>query len=159
MEPWASHASHIPTVGFWFLDSFWTYEDGLLIYPSERHYALILTDMETDKTVKVPFSISNIIILRLRLKERLLIIEWGELEAFHWLNESGAVHRHFATSFIIAKTLQGWGIDFRNEWTIMSLGHPLSDTDRFYSCTTEHTMLSTSGSLIAVCIQPMEMLQ
>lgn len=81
----------------------------------------------------VPFLIFGKVIRRVRLQRRLLVVEWAEPKAFHWLNDSDGVHRHFASSFEVIRNDNGWSIVPRNEWKIMFLGHPLSERDRFYS--------------------------
>lgn len=134
VQPWDNHASHLlQRVDLPFSESFWTYEDGLVVYPSADHTCLVLMDLESDQKFMVPFIITGKVIRRTRLQKRLLVVEWAEPKAFHWLNDSDGVHRHFASSFDISKTSSGWSVVFRNEWKIMFLGHPLSERDRFYS--------------------------
>lgn len=134
VPPWDSHGSHLSgRVDFLFKQAFWTYEDGLLVYPSSMHRSLVLLDLDTDATFAVPFPINNKVIRRVRLQDKLLVIEWAEPNVFHWLNDDDGVHRHFASSFDIRPSDEGWDITFRNEWKIMFLGHPLSDRDRFFS--------------------------
>ncbi|KAL1848642.1 hypothetical protein Plec18170_007952 [Paecilomyces lecythidis] len=134
VPPWDSHGSHLSgRVDFIFKQAFWTYEDGLLVYPSSVHRSLVLLDLDTDATFVVPFPINNKVIRRVRIQDKLLVIEWAEPNVFHWLNDDDGVHRHFASSFDIRPSDEGWDITFRNEWKIMFLGHPLSDRDRFFS--------------------------
>lgn len=132
--PWDHHSSHYPEWGeLMFKHAFWTYEDGLVVFPSEEDRSLVLLDLETGETFMVPFVLTDKVVRRIRLQDRLLVIEWAEPEAFHWLNDSDGVHRHFATSFDLYKYGRGWDIIFRNEWKIMFLGHPLGERDRFFS--------------------------
>ncbi|KAH2878315.1 hypothetical protein KXV31_005400 [Aspergillus fumigatus] len=135
VQPWDSHASHLmQRVDYLYPETFWTYEDGLLVYPSADYSSLVLMDVETGKQVMVPFLIIGKVIRRIRLQKRVLVVEWAEPKAFHWLNDSDGVHRHFASSFDVAQEANGsWNVSFRNEWKIMFLGHPLSERDRFYS--------------------------
>lgn len=134
VQPWDMHASHLmQRVDCPFLEPFWTYEDGLIVYPSADHSALVLLDLESDRKFMVPFMITGKVMRRIRLQKRLLVVEWAEPKAFHWLNDSDGVHRHFASSYDVNKTPSGWSVTFRNEWKIMFLGHPLSERDRFYS--------------------------
>ncbi|KAL4778856.1 hypothetical protein BJX76DRAFT_121126 [Aspergillus varians] len=134
VQPWDTHASHLmQRVDLPFAESFWSYDDGLLVYPSADHTCLVLMDLDSDRRFMVPFIITGKVIRRTRLQRRVLIVEWAEPKAFHWLNDSDGVHRHFASSFDVAETSSGWNITFRNEWKIMFLGHPLSERDRFYS--------------------------
>ncbi|GKZ19125.1 hypothetical protein AbraIFM66951_003793 [Aspergillus brasiliensis] len=135
VQPWEFHASqYMQIIDRSFGETFWSYEDGLLVYPSADHSCLVLMDLETDRQFMVPFIIVGKVIRRVRLQKRVLVIEWAENKAFHWLNDSDGVHRHFATSFDVnQKDDDGWSVNFRNEWKIMFLGHPLSERDRFYS--------------------------
>ncbi|KAJ5143604.1 uncharacterized protein N7515_002391 [Penicillium bovifimosum] len=135
VQPWETHGSHVRRlVDRLFSEALWTFEEGLLVYPSAEHQCLVLRDLETDRQFMVPFLIRGKVIRRVRLQRRLLVIEWAEPNAFHWLNDSDGVHRHFASSFEVTKSeTEGWNIAPRNEWKIMFLGHPLSERDRFFS--------------------------
>ncbi|PWY95671.1 F-box domain protein [Aspergillus sclerotioniger CBS 115572] len=134
VQPWENHASHLmQRVDRTFDETFWSYEDGLVVYPSAHHSCLVLMDFDTDRRFMVPFLITGKVIRRIRLQKRVLVVEWAEPKAFHWLNDSDGVHRHFASSFDVSKSGSGWSVTFRNEWKIMFLGHPLSERDRFYS--------------------------
>lgn len=135
VQPWERHSSQVDEcVDYTFSEAMWTHEEGLLVYPSADHQCLVLMDLSNDRHFMVPFIIRGKIVRRVRLRKRLLVVEWAEPKAFHWLNESEGVHRHFASSFDVTKTADGgWSIAPRNEWKIMFLGHPLSERDRFYS--------------------------
>lgn len=136
VQPWDSHASHLmQRVDCAFLETFWTYEDGLVVYPSADDRCLVLMDMESERKFMVPFIPTGKVVRRVRLQKRVLVVEWAEPKAFHWLNDSDGVHRHFASSYDVRKDLSsdGWSVVFRNEWKIMFLGHPLSERDRFFS--------------------------
>lgn len=139
VQPWEGHASHyLGEVDRQFTESMWTYEDGLLVFPSADHWMLMLVDLSSDKQFLVPFVLDGRVIRRVRLQKRLLVVEWAEPKAFHWLNESDGVHRHFASSFDVIPSDNydrdgRWHIIPRNEWKIMFLGHPLSERDRFFS--------------------------
>jgi hypothetical protein len=145
VQAWDSHDSHFTErVDFAFDQATWTYEDGIVIFPSfeneDESGRLVLFDLGTEEKYLVPFPIGDKVIRGIRLREKVLIIEWAEPAAFHWLNDSDGVHRHFATAFDIFKTEHesGWDIIFRNEWKIMFLGHPLSERDRFFSAHGKH---------------------
>lgn len=135
VQPWESHSSHMRRfIDRQFSEALWTFENGLLVYPSADHQFLVLMDLETDRQFMVPFIIRGKVVRRVRLQKRLLVVEWAEPTAFHWLNDSDGVHRHFASSFDVTRSEnQGWNIVPRNEWKIMFLGHPLSERDRFFS--------------------------
>lgn len=148
VQPWESHTSQILTVDWHFPEAFWTYEDGLLVFPSADYHCFLLMNLEEDDYggTMVPFSITGKVIRRVRLRHRVLVIEWAEPIAFHWLNDTDGVHRHFATAFDVRRRETSstdnnvndergstWSVTLRNEWKIMSLGHPLSEIDRFYS--------------------------
>lgn len=133
VPPWESHSSHSGhKIDMLFEHAYWTYERGLVVFPDEAQ-SLTLLDLETQHTFMVPFVTTNKVVRRIRLQDRLLVIEWAEDESFHWLNERDSVHRHYATSFEINRAGRGWDITLRNEWKIMFLGHPLGDRDRFFS--------------------------
>ncbi|KAI9372781.1 hypothetical protein BJX61DRAFT_422720 [Aspergillus egyptiacus] len=134
VQPWDIHASHLmQRVDLPFSEAFWSYDHGLLVYPSADHSCFVLMDLDSDRRFVVPFIITGKVIRRVRLQRRVLVVEWAEPKAFHWLNDSDGVHRHFASSFDVTQKSNGWSITFRNEWKIMFLGHPLSERDRFYS--------------------------
>ncbi|KAA8643530.1 F-box protein [Aspergillus tanneri] len=134
VQPWDSHSSHLmQRVDCPFSEPFWTYEDGLLVYPSANYSCLVLMDLKSNGDFIVPFVITGKVIRRIRMQRRVLVVEWAEPKAFHWLNDSDGVHRHFASSFDVNQASNGWTITFRNEWKIMFLGHPLSERDKFYS--------------------------
>ncbi|KAB8233626.1 F-box protein [Aspergillus alliaceus] len=138
VQPWENHASHLmQRVDCPFPESFWSYEDGLVVYPSADHSCLVLLDLDSDRSFMIPFIITGKVIRRIRLQKRVLVVEWAEPKAFHWLNDSDGVHRHFASSFDVVGASSGWNVKFRNEWKIMFLGHPLSERDRFYSTHSE----------------------
>ncbi|OJJ47864.1 hypothetical protein ASPZODRAFT_1795047 [Penicilliopsis zonata CBS 506.65] len=134
VQPWEYHASHAcQRVDEPLPEGFWTYEDGLVVYPSADHRCLVLLDLETDQKTIVPFLTAGKVVRRVRLQQKVLVVEWAEPKAFHWLNDVDGVHRHFASSFDVVRGSSGWKIVFRNEWKIMFLGHPLSERDRFFS--------------------------
>ncbi|QGA20631.1 hypothetical protein EYB26_008337 [Talaromyces marneffei] len=139
VRPWDHHSSHSGhRIDMLFSHAFWTYEDCLVVYPDKHEQSLILLDVETEEQFMVPFVLTDKVIRRLRLHDRLLVIEWVESEPFHWLNDRDRVHRHYATSFEVNAVGRGWDIVLRNELKIMFLGHPLGDRDRFYSCHTRN---------------------
>lgn len=148
VQAWENHASHVAQVDCPFSEAFWSYEDGLLVYPSANHHCLFLMDLNSvsGQRVIVPFLITGKVIRRIRLQHRVLVVEWAEPNAFHWLNDSDGVHRHFASSFDVTRSSSpnsssdndcSWNVTFRNEWKIMFLGHPLSERDRFFSSHTK----------------------
>ncbi|KAJ5278604.1 hypothetical protein N7478_003976 [Penicillium angulare] len=139
VQPWESHASHVRQfVDRQFSEALWTHDEGLLVYPSADHQCLVLMDMSNDRHFMVPLIIRGKVIRRVRLQMRLLVVEWAETKAFHWLNDSDGVHRHFASSFDVTPNSDaGWTVAPRNEWKIMFLGHPLSERDRFFSAHTD----------------------
>lgn len=134
VPPWESHASHLnQRVDLLLREASWSYEDGLLVYPSAEHHCLVLMDVSRDEKIMLPFLITGKVIRRVRLHHSVLVVEWAEPKAFHWLNDSDGVHRHFASSFDVRRTGKELSVEFRNEWKIMFLGHPLSERDRFFS--------------------------
>lgn len=155
VQPWACHASQIMEVDWNFPEAFWTYEDGLLVYPSAEYHQFILMDLESAvyNPIIIPFTISGKVIRRVRLRFQVLVIEWAETSAFHWLDDIDGVHRHFACAYDLTRidpcgtennhlgkddeSNRAWRVTLRNEWKIMFLGHPLNERDRFYSSHTK----------------------
>lgn len=141
VQPWEVHGSqYLGEVDRQFGEAMWTYEEGLLVFPPAAHELFVLLDLNSGKTSYVPFLIKGRVVRRVRLQKRVLVVEWAEPKAFHWLNESDGVHRHFASSFDVTPSVEvdgGWKIVPRNEWKIMFLGHPLSERDRFFSSHTK----------------------
>ena len=158
LSPWESHSSRSGERAYLFRPSFWSYEDGLLIYAPVKqqefrwdprtnmtvpvHFALVLLDLESGKTFSVPFDLTKRVIRNFRLKDRTLVIEWAEQEPFHALNDSEKVHRHFASCYDVVldvapsgsdTTTREWTVPFRSEWKLHFLGLPLNSRDRFFS--------------------------
>lgn len=135
VPPWESHASHVRQfVDRQFSEALWTHDQDLLVFPSAEHQCLVLMDLSNDRQFTIPFTTTGKVVRRVRLQKQLLVVEWAEPKAFHWLNDSDGVHRHFASSFDVKPSIaDGWEITARNEWKIMFLGHPLSERDRFFS--------------------------
>lgn len=138
--------------------SFWSYEDGLLVFvPSKPltldydaaelpmskvscDFAIMILDLESQRGVQIPFDISDKVVRNFRLRERTLIIEWAEKKAYHALNDSEDVHRHFASCYDISLHEHSgvddcgrWKVTFRSEWKLHFLGLPLNTLDRFFS--------------------------
>ena len=111
----ATHISRLGGKPYLFRPTFWTYDDGLLVFaPSMTSGArsksspgseaaprnlLVVVDIETGTQSIVPFNTNGKILRNIRLTERTLVVEWAEKEPFHDLNDSEKVHRHFATCF------------------------------------------------------------
>jgi hypothetical protein len=144
-SPWPRHR----TVGVWqrylqfeektapfhYLDTLWTYDLGLLVYPSTERQDYMLYDLSARTFHAILFDPTGKFIRRIRLSNRVLVIEWCEDEPYHQLNESEFVHRHFATAWdIVLDPLGNWTSRFRSEWQIHFLGLPINYVDRFYSC-------------------------
>ncbi|KAJ5758243.1 uncharacterized protein N7511_006937 [Penicillium nucicola] len=135
VQPWEYHSSHdTGNVDVQFEEALWSFDDGLLVFPSAESQGLVLLDLKLDRQFKVPFTTTGKVVRRVRIQKRLLVVEWAEPMAFHWLNDSDGVHRHFASSFdVVPHEKDVWRVTQRNEWKIMFLGHPLSERDRFFS--------------------------
>ena len=86
---------------FHYAETLWTYNDGLLIYPSAALKCYVVYDLGTGVHHEIDIESTGKIVRRLRLKSGLLIIEWSEREPYHQLNETEEVHRHFATAYDI----------------------------------------------------------
>jgi len=133
------------TAPFEYPDSLWTYDDGLLIFPSSQLSTYALCDLNTGRLQPIEIHSVGKIVRRIRLKGRLLVVEWCEQDSYHQLNENEEVSRHFATAYdliAIDSVLGNWRARFRNEWKIHFLGLPLNSRDRFFSSftSTHYTM-------------------
>lgn len=96
---------------FQYADTLWTYDDGILIFPSQEKQAYVLYDLEAGLMSNIDIGQEGIIVRRIRLKDGVLVVEWCEGEAYHQLNENEMVYRHLATAFDLVKA-EG------NQWTI-----------------------------------------
>ena len=122
------------------LETEWTYDSGLLVYPVMAEIqTYVLLDIEQDTLSVVPFDTNDRIVRRLRLKHNILVFEWAEREAYHQLNEDEEVHRHYVTAFDVLSVkdpfpwLSQRQMIFRSEWKLHYLGFPLSAQDRWFS--------------------------
>lgn len=122
------------------LETKWTYDSGLLVYPDMIEIkSYVLLDIERGTIAIVPFDIKDRIVRRIRLKHSLLVFEWAEAKPYHKLNELEEVHRHYVTAFDVQSAedsfpwLSQWTITFRSEWKLHYLGFPLSVQDCWLS--------------------------
>lgn len=129
--------NHVPTD---LLETAWTYDCGLLVYPDMIEVpAYVLLDIEKDTLSIVPFDMKDRIVRRVRLKQSLLVFEWAEDRPYHQLNEREKLHRHYVTAFDVQSAkgsfpwLSKWQITFRNQWELHDVGFPLSAVDRWFS--------------------------
>lgn len=96
---------------FQYPDTLWTYDDGILIFPSQEKQRYVLYDLEISLFSDIDIGCEGIIVRRLSLKDGILVVEWCEGEAYHELNENEMVYRHFATAYTISKS------NGENEWS------------------------------------------
>jgi F-box domain len=145
-----------------FQHSFWSCEDGLLVFvptkpfvfdydaaelpvpTTSSHLAIMVFDLEAQRGVQVPFDIKDKVVRNFRLKDRTLIIEWAEKKPYHALNDLEYVHRHFASCYDIRSQAHSgvakccrWTVTLRSEWKLHFLGLPLNTCDRFFSTHTK----------------------
>lgn len=100
VAPWQRHLFfEEKNAPFHYPDTLWTYDVGLLVFPCATLRSYAIYDLETRITHKIDIESESKIVRRIRLKKRVLLVEWCEPEAYHQLNESEVVHRHFATVF------------------------------------------------------------
>lgn len=130
VRPWRFHRSVIGEIDecLPITDPFWTYKDGLVVYAGHPQLDVALLDLDTDAEFAVPLSTEGKLIRNLRLRDRLLIIEWvyGSFDTPRGL--------HFASSFDVRLLAHGWEVVFRNEWQISPPGCDIEmQADRFYS--------------------------
>lgn len=154
----ATHISRLGGKPFLFRPTFWSYDDGLVVFApgstdtqhgmqlgnqkaDNADSSLMLLDLHHNSFHPVPFNIQSKVIRNLRLRHRTLIIEWAEKQPFHALNDTEQVHRHYATCFDIfndqdispPERYTSWVVKLRNEFKIHFLGLPLTHRDRFFS--------------------------
>ncbi|KAI3401670.1 hypothetical protein diail_9334 [Diaporthe ilicicola] len=99
------------TAPFHYRDPAWSYsrDDGLLVYQSSAAAAAAscpwrLLDLETGREAVVPFPQGeDRIVRRVRLCDRVLVLEWCERDAYHQLNDREECHRHFVTAFDVVR--------------------------------------------------------
>jgi hypothetical protein len=96
VAPWERYFIIHHKYSFHYEDTLWTYEDDLLVFPSAEKQSYVLLDLERQKWLLINF---DQIVRRIRLKDRVLVVEWCEADPFHQLNEDEMVHRHFATAY------------------------------------------------------------
>lgn len=100
--PWRRHLQfEEKTALFHYPDTLWTYDDGLLVFPSAELKSYAVYDLGGRIMNEIDIDSKNKIVRRIRLKEKTLIVEWCEPDSYHQLNEYEKVHRHFATSYDI----------------------------------------------------------
>lgn len=156
------------TAPFHYPDPAWCYsqDDGLLVYhsaaseetdgadPQKRTSCpWRLLDLENGQEVVVPFTQGeDRIVRRVRLCNRVLILEWCEREAYHQLNDREECHRHFVTALDVLRERKGgatntvqdssarcemtWVVRQRCQFKTHFLGFPLNRHDRFFSAHT-----------------------
>ncbi len=91
---------------FHYPDPLWTYDNGLVVFPSSEQQKYVLYDIECRAFSTVSFDPLDKIVRSVRIADRLLIFEWCEEDPYHDLNETEQVHRHFATTYDVVPDLQ-----------------------------------------------------
>lgn len=103
------------TAAFHYPDTLWTYDDGILIFPSAELQSYALYDLQAEKVRKIDLESEGKIVRRIRLKKNVLVIEWCEPDAFHQFDENELVYRHFATAYDLVRDEQTeWAVVFRS---------------------------------------------
>lgn len=116
VAPWQRHLQFEDrSVPFHYPDTLWAYDDGILIIPSAQMQQYVLYDLERRSSFQIDIESETKIVRRIRLKEKLLIVEWCEEEPYHQLNENEMVYRHFASAYdITLDVMTGeWALEFR----------------------------------------------
>jgi hypothetical protein len=162
LEHWESHETHPGQQTYLFRHTFWSYDDGLLVFVPAQPYTwqydgskmpvqspssifpIMVLDLESQRAFPVPFDINDRVVRNLRLKNQTLIVEWAEKDPYHALNDSEDVHRHFVSCYDVKlestpsdATAFRWSVVFRSEWKLHFLGLPLNHRDRFFSTHTK----------------------
>jgi len=115
VAPWQRHLQfEEKEAPFHYPDTLWTYEEGLLIFPSADLERYALYDLEAGIVSGVEFESEKKIVRRLRLHERVLVVEWCENDPYHQLNENEMVYRHFASSYDVVRLDGEWKTAFRS---------------------------------------------
>lgn len=106
------------TATFHYPDPLWTYDEGLLIFPSAKSRQYEIYDVGVERMEKIELELESKIVRRIRLKQKVFVVEWCEEEPHHQLNEKEMVYRHFATVDDISQDdLTGrWSSKFRYVW-------------------------------------------
>ncbi len=131
VAPWQRHLQfEDKTAPFHYPDTLWTYEDGLLIFPSLESQGYSLYDLGAGTFSKIKLEPELKFVRRIRLCEKVLLVEWCEGEPHHQLNVDEMVYRHFATAYdIIQGTDIGkWNAVFRLAFPFQLLEHELSNS-------------------------------
>jgi hypothetical protein len=104
------------TAPFHYPDPLWTYSEGILVFPSVDAQKYILYDLSSGSLGEFDFEPEGKIVRRIRLKDFVLVVEWCEQDAYHQLNESEMVYRHFATAYEVVQSSQTakWTTVFRS---------------------------------------------
>ena len=112
----------------WTLDP----DQGLLVYPTAKR-EFMARDLESGRTMTVPFPLRNRVVRRTRLKDGILVFEWHVLNSAN--PNSDGPYKHYTTSFDVKKKNQDndWEISFRAEWNLHPAGSPMSHRARFFS--------------------------
>jgi hypothetical protein len=104
------------TALFYYPDPLWTYSDGIVAFPSVDTQKYMLYDLSNRSLGEFDFQSESKIVRRIRLKDNVLVVEWCEQDAYHQLNESEMVYRHFATAYNLIHSVQNgkWDAVFRS---------------------------------------------
>lgn len=116
VAPWNRHLQfEDKRAPFHYPDTLSAYSDGLLIFPSAELQSYAIYDVGAGLMSEIRFEPEVKIVRRIRLHERVLVVEWCEADPFHQLNENEMVHRHFATAYdIVEAPVTGkWEAKFR----------------------------------------------
>jgi len=116
VSPWHRHLQfEEKTAPFHYPDPLWTYDEGILIFPSAQRQRYELYALESGTVHEAELKSEGKIVRRIRLKERVLVVEWCENEAYHQLNENEMVYRHFATAYDVLEdaSTRRWSTRFR----------------------------------------------
>lgn len=103
------------TSPFHYPDTLWTFDAGILIFPSPEAQSYVLYDLGSGTKSSFDLESEKKIVRRIRLKDGVLVVEWCEHEPYHQLNENEMVYRHFATAYDVKRTDDGnWSVIFRS---------------------------------------------
>lgn len=86
---------------FDYSDALWTYDDGLLIFPSAELGSFAVLELQSRTLAAIDIEANTRTTRRIRLRDGVIVVEWCEPEPYHQLNENETVYRHFATAYDI----------------------------------------------------------
>ena len=104
------------TAHFHYPDPLWAYSEGVLVFPSVVAQKYILYDLSNGSMGEFDLRPKGKTVRRIRLRDKVLVVEWCEQDACHEINGGELVYRHFATAHDLVQSVQTgkWSAVFRS---------------------------------------------